>query len=122
MVAELVHENTRAFVIANSKKGTAPPKALEVPRPPRRHDTTDPSPLTSGETGPARKRPATSEELVAFFGGAARYTGKAKDSSLELGATARARCAAGHYVKDGTPCRRCAGTAEADNPSPTLIP
>lgn len=121
MVAELVHENTRAFVIANSKKGTQAPKPLEIPRPPRRRETTDPSPLTSGETGPVRKRPATSEELVAFFGGNARYTGAKKDPSLELGTTGRARCERGHYVKAGAPCRRCAGTAGADNASPTLI-
>jgi hypothetical protein len=68
IACELIDQSNRLFFQANSKKGSKPPKPIEIRRPGR----DDPSP-TSAETG--RRRQATSEELRAFFGGAARYTG-----------------------------------------------
>lgn len=94
LIAEQIHENTRAFVIAHSKRGAAAPPALRIPRPDRD------SARAAGATD--RKRPATSEELVAFFGGSARYTGKPSRHTASS-----TRCDRGHFTSPGQPCRRC---------------
>lgn len=65
-LVEVSDAGNRLFFKAHAKKGTQAPKAIKVPRPER----------ATGETEPVRrKRQATSEELRAFFGGSARYTG-----------------------------------------------
>ncbi len=56
VIAELLHDNTRAFIMANSKKGTPAPKQLKIPRPLRTNQK------------PAKKRKATIAELKRFFG------------------------------------------------------
>ncbi len=95
---EVVDLGNRSFVSAHSKKGASKPRPITIPRPP--------APRRKGEAPPVdepgKKRMATSEELVAFFGGTARYTGPKRPLD-------RARCALGHYVRAGKPCRRCMG-------------
>lgn len=68
-------------------------KPLEITRPER---------TRKGAPEPAKKkRLATSEEMRAFFGGGAvRYTGGPKAT--------RPKCARGHYVAEGVPCKACA--------------
>ncbi|MDF1596942.1 MAG: hypothetical protein P1T08_12760 [Acidimicrobiia bacterium] len=57
VIAELVHENIRVLVKANSKKGTRLPDPLRLPRP---------------WTPP--RRPATAHDLKLLFGGRVVYT------------------------------------------------
>lgn len=90
LLAELQHDHSRLFIVANSKKGTPVPKPLHINRP-RGAAATD------ADRG-VGKRPATSDELVRWFGGRARYSGKRHG---------RARCEAGHFVRAGAPCSRC---------------
>lgn len=76
VIAEQVDAGNRLFVRANSKRSAQQPKPLEITRPePRR-----PKGHKAAVEAP-KKRPATSEELVAFFGGAARFTGTPSSSS-----------------------------------------
>lgn len=93
---EVLDYGNRLFISAHSKKGAAAPKPIKVHRPKRRG-------LEAEEE--RERRPATSEELRAFFGGAARYTGPSLEDTPDEGP---ARCDRGHYVKVGAPCRRCA--------------
>lgn len=93
LIAELTHDSNRLFVVANSRKGTAIPKRLELERPPRK-----------GQKKTYRN--ATSEEIAAMFGlGAIRYTGPPVETVS--GANVRARCARGHFTSRDGPCRRC---------------
>lgn len=62
-VVELVDAGNRSFFRVHSKRGAQQPKPIKVTRP---ADPNEP---------PKRRRKATSEDLVAMFGGAARYTG-----------------------------------------------
>lgn len=62
LVAQVVDAGNRLFFSAHSKKGAQQPKPLDVPRPGRRGE----------EEAEKKRRPATSEELAAFFGGAVR--------------------------------------------------
>lgn len=68
---EQVDAGNRLLYRINSKRGTKQPDPIKVPRPSGRDGETDPV--------PKKRRPATSEELVKFFGGAARFTGKPKE-------------------------------------------
>lgn len=98
IAVEVIDQGNRQFHAAHSKKGARAPKPLRIPRPPR--------PRRKGEPEPEeerKKRPATSEELRAFFGGGIRYTGP----------KGRPRCPRGHFVRDGEACARC-GNADAD--------
>lgn len=63
LLAELVDAGNRTFFRVHSKRGAQQPKPLEITRPP------DPN------EAPKERRPATSEDLRAIFGGAVRYTG-----------------------------------------------
>lgn len=69
--AEVTDAGNRLFYSAHTKKGTPAPKPLKIPRPERT------ATAAAGGAKPASKkrRPATSEEMRAFFGGAVRYTG-----------------------------------------------
>lgn len=73
-LVEQVDATNRLLYRINSKRGTSQPKPIKVPRP-------DPDPRQTDPVarGPKKKRPATSEELRAFFGGAVRYTGPSLD-------------------------------------------
>lgn len=62
VVAELVQENTRAIIIANSRKGAPKPKEFRVPRP------YDNKPKANRP-----KRAATSEDLAVMFGGKVKH-------------------------------------------------
>lgn len=60
LIAETIDAGNAAFYNVHRKKGAPPAKPLKVTRP-----------------GPKKKRrKATSEDLVAMFGGAARFTGR----------------------------------------------
>jgi hypothetical protein len=60
VIAELIHENTRAFVVVNSKKGGRPPEPLKITRPYQ-------------QSIKKARRKATSEDLVKMFGGRVRH-------------------------------------------------
>lgn len=92
---EVLDYGNRLFFSAHAKKGTSAPKPIKVHRP---------KPRGQSEEDVAERRPATSEELRAFFGGAVRYTGPAVDDTAAPGP---ARCERGHFVKAGSPCSRC---------------
>jgi hypothetical protein len=66
-LCEVAHGHASMFLVANSKKGTEPPRPLRIPRP------SDPA----EETG---SRHATKDEVRAFFAGAVRYTPKGGDT------------------------------------------
>lgn len=100
---EVVDHGNRLFFAAHAKKGSQTPDPIRIHRPRRRGQAAD-------EEAPTERRPATSEELKAFFGGAVRYTGDRK----ALEPPGPARCDRGHYVAVGRPCRRCSGTSGAD--------
>lgn len=102
---EVVDLGNRNFVSAHSKKGATKPKPLKIPRPPRPRRKGEEAPVDEEETVPGKKRPATPEELRAFFGGNVHYTGpQAPPDAPEP----PPRCAAGHFVRAGQACRRCA--------------
>jgi len=96
IIAELVDQNTRMFVIANSKKGTQAPKPIDIQRPTR---------VTDAEAKEPKRRQATPAELRAWFGGAVRVSKRG---------VGRSRCARGHFVKPGTACAQCVDTAVTD--------
>lgn len=58
-IAELIDQNNRLFISANSKKGTQQPKPIEIPRP--------------WEDDKPRRRAATSQEMAKFFKGHSTY-------------------------------------------------
>lgn len=89
-LVELTDGTNRLLFRANTKKGVTQPKPIKVPRP-----SGEP-----GETEPVkRKRPATSEELKAFFGGAVRYTGPKVEDVNPTPGDGRPRDARGRFVK-----------------------
>lgn len=67
LVAEQLDASNRLFIMANTKKGTPPPKPIKIERPPARRP--------KGAPKPAARRQATSEEMAQFFAGRARYKG-----------------------------------------------
>lgn len=71
VLAELVDLGNRTFFRVNSKRGAQQPRPIEIPRPP------DPN------EEPKKRRPATSEDLKALFGGAAVYTGPPVDDAAD---------------------------------------
>jgi hypothetical protein len=71
LVAETIDHGNRLYFKTHSKKGAQQPKPLAITRPP------DPN------EEPPTRRPATSEDLVAMFGAAARYTGPPRGEVTE---------------------------------------
>lgn len=65
-IVELTYETNRLIVYANTPKNRRPHiRDLKIPRP---------TPAAGqGEDVTPKKRPATSEEMAGFFGGAVRY-------------------------------------------------
>lgn len=60
-IVELLDTGNRLFFQAHTKKGTRPPKPIEIRRP--------------WDPVPDKPKMATSEEIARFFGGVVKYTG-----------------------------------------------
>lgn len=73
VLAELVDAGNRLFFRVHAKRGASQPKPIEITRPP------DPNEV------PKQRRPATSEDLRAIFGGAVRYTGARAPETEDTG-------------------------------------
>ena len=106
VLCELVDAGNRSFHRAHTKRGAQQPKPLELIRPWE---------VTEDKATGKRKRPATSRELKAFFGGGARYVAPGTDGEdvvdvvgveplPDARPAARPRCPGGHFVRPGRPC------------------